>query len=169
MEKYCRYIVWALIWSCSILAGRVAAQVAVPDTSIVQYLERKTTGGTIHIQQPLLLEQRLARENIESDRKNSATISVYRVQLFSDNRIKTAKEEAEAKSVLVRNTYPELEVLVTYTSPFWRVRVGNYHSYEEANTAMRQMKEKFPDMASEMRIVREKINVQVPDYVDYRP
>ncbi len=152
------------LWA--IVAGNATAQVAVADTSIVQYLERNTNGGVVHITQPQELQQRLVRTNVDAARQQSATITVYRVQLFSDNRVKTAKAEAEQRAATVRNACPELDVYVTYTSPFWRLRVGNCRSYEEANKIMHDLKKRFPEMAEDMRIVRDRANVQVLDYIN---
>ena len=41
--------------------GRVQAQVAVSDTSIVQYLERPETGGKVKVVQPAELAKRVSR------------------------------------------------------------------------------------------------------------
>ena len=167
MQKINRHTLLVLfLLSCMTTTLRTVAQTAVADTSIVQYLERRTTGGTVHIVQPQALGQRLARSNDAREQYRSATITVYRIQLFSDNRAKTAKTEAERKAQQVRNAYPELDVYVTYTSPFWRLRVGNCRSYEEANKIMYDLKKDFPEMAGEMRIVRERANVQVSDYIN---
>lgn len=146
--------------------GCCFAQVAASDTSIVQYLERNTTGGSVHITQPKELERRLVRSDVQQDRRQSVMITVYRIQLFSDNRSRTAKSEAERKASKVRNAFPRLDVYVTFTSPFWRLRAGNYRSYEEANKMMQELKREFPEMAGEMRIVRDRANVQVLDYIN---
>ena len=165
MMKIYRYVFIGL-FVCIAATGRCFAQAAVADTSIVQYLERNTTGGSVHITQPKELERRLVRSEGLQDRKQSATITVYRIQLFSDNRSRTAKSEAERKAAMVRNAFPRLDVYVTFTSPFWRLRVGNYRSYEEANKMMYELKNAFPEMSGEMRIVRDRANVQVLDYIN---
>lgn len=166
MEKIYRYTIVLCLFAYVLATDCCFAQVAVADTSIVQYLERNTTGGSVHITQPKELERRLVRSEGLQERRQSAMITVYRIQLFSDNRSRTAKSEAERKASVVKNTFPRLDVYVTYTSPFWRLRVGNYRSYEEANKMMYELKKAFPEMAGEMRIVRDKANVQVLDYIN---
>ena len=43
----------------------------------------------------------------------------------------------------------------------WRLRVGDFRSYEEAGNALIQLKKEFPQMAREMRVVRDKIHIQI--------
>ncbi len=65
------------------------------------------------------------------------------------------------KRDLFNRLFPELETYVTFTSPFWRLRVGDFRSYEEAGNALIQLKKEFPQMAREMRVVRDKIHIQI--------
>ena len=52
---------------------------------------------------------------------------------------------------------PQIPIYVTYLSPFWRLRVGDYRTFEEANAQMQQLKKKFPKYSVEMRIVKDEI------------
>ena len=54
------------------------------------------------------------------------------------------------KRDLFNRLFPELETSVTFTSPFWRLRVGDFRSYEEAGNALIQLKRGFPQMAREI-------------------
>ena len=86
----------------------------------------------------------------------------YRVQVFSSNNQRQSKQEAEEKEKKVNETFPDLKTYKTYDAPFWRVRVGDYHSYEEAHEALRQLKAAFPAFAKEMYIVgNEKIKIRL--------
>ena len=144
--------------------GRVQAQVAVSDTSIVQYLERPETGGKVKVVQPAELAKRVSRAEgvIKYDgNKGYAQSSGFRIQVFSDNNYRTAKNDALYKEGLIKQAFPEMETYVTFTSPFWRLRVGDFRSYEEAGNALRELKREFPQMAREMRVVRDKIHIQI--------
>lgn len=144
--------------------GRVQAQVAVSDTSIVQYLERPETGGKVKVVQPAELAKRVSRAEgvIKYDgNKGYAQSSGFRIQVFSDNNYRTAKNSALYKEGLIKEAFPEMETYVTFTSPFWRLRVGDFRSYEEAGNALRELKREFPQMAREMRVVRDKIHIQI--------
>lgn len=144
--------------------GRAQAQVAVSDTSIVQYLERPETGGKVKVVQPAELAERVSRSEgvIKYDgNKGYAQSSGFRIQVFSDNNYRTAKNSALYKEGLIKQAFPEMETYVTFTSPFWRLRVGDFRSYEEAGNALRELKREFPQMAREMRVVRDKIHIQI--------
>lgn len=144
--------------------SRVQAQVAVSDTSIVQYLERPETGGKVKVVQPAELAKRVSRAEgvIKYDgSKGYAQSSGFRIQVFSDNNYRTAKNNALYKEGLIKQAFPEMETYVTFTSPFWRLRVGDFRSYEEAGNALRELKREFPQMAREMRVVRDKIHIQI--------
>ena len=86
-------------------------------------------------------------------------IDGFRVQIFSSNRQQTAKEEAlslEKKMVDALST----AVYVTYISPFWKVRLGNFRTYEEANAFKVQLITQFPELQGDTYIVRDKIKVR---------
>lgn len=85
----------------------------------------------------------------------------YKIQVFSGNEQRRSKAEAYAKKDQIQNLYPELEINVTFRSPVWRVRVGNYRSYEEAFEAMKDMKEAFPAFGKEMQIVEAVVKLPV--------
>ena len=145
-------------------ASGIEAQIAVSDTSIVQYLERPETGGRVKVEQPAELAKRVSRAEgvIKYDGdKGYAQSSGFRIQVFSDNDYRTAKNNAFYKEGLIRQAFPDLETYVTFTSPFWRLRVGDFRSYEEAGNALMQLKKEFPQMAREMRVVRDKIQIQI--------
>ena len=48
---------------------------------------------------------------------------------------------------------------VTYDAPFWKLRVGDFRSHEEAYHLMRQLMKAFPAFGKEMYIVREEIQI----------
>ena len=125
------------------------------------YLE---TGGKVKVVQPAQLAKRVSRAEgvIKYDgNKGYAQSSGFRIQVFSDNDYRTAKNNALYKEGLIQQAFPELETYVTFTSPFWRLRVGDFRSYEEAGNALIQLKKEFPQMAREMRVVRDKIHIQI--------
>ena len=162
-KAYCLVLcIIAALASCAATAQTVA--VADGDTSIVQYLERHDTGGEVNIVQPAALTLRLSRT--DATQAGQRSLTVYRVQLFSDNRSTTAKAEADRRAARVREIFTDVDVYVTFTSPFWRLRVGNFRSYEDANKILHELKTAFPDMASEMRIVRDRANVEMLDYIN---
>ena len=86
-------------------------------------------------------------------------IDGFRVQIFSSNRQQTAKEEAlvlEKKMTEALST----AVYVTYLAPFWKVRLGNFRTYEEANVFKAQLITQHPELQGDTYIVRDKIQVR---------
>lgn len=164
MQRTYKYLLAVAVSSLySLMLSFAMAQTpTLPDTSIVQYLERSNTGGTVQIEQPDELARRVARVG-ESSEPTSVKVPVYRIQIFSSNG-GNAKAQAEKLAQEVGAEFPDLLTTVSYVAPFWRLRVGEYRTYEEANAMQYLIKNKFPDYERGMLIIRERINVQVRDY-----
>lgn len=97
-----------------------------------------------------------------NDKDLSATteyvkVKGYRIQVFSGNNQSRSKNEALSKKAQIESAFPELEAIVTFQSPFWRLRVGNFTTREEAHVVLTEMKKKFPHFR-EMSIVDAVIN-----------
>ena|SRR5690554_306237 len=85
----------------------------------------------------------------------------YKVQAFSGNNQRTSRDEAYRKQSLINNQFPDLETVVLFESPFWRLRVGNYKSRGEAEEAMRDLKNSFPSFGKEMYVVVDEVKIPV--------
>ncbi len=138
--------------------SRSFVELAVPDTSIVQYLERNV-GGEVHIVQPDGLAQRVARAGGERVLHSSIKTPIYHIQVFSSNNA-NAKEQAEKFDQKVRAAFPDLPTNISYVSPFWRLRVGEYRSYEEAQAMQLLLKAKFPELERGMLVIRDRVNTE---------
>jgi hypothetical protein len=90
---------------------------------------------------------------------NQTTENGFRVQVFSSNVQRTAKNNAFNIEKQIQEVFPEQSIYVNYTSPFWKVRVGDFKTKNEAQTFRNQLIESFPDFKSEIYIVPEKILV----------
>ena len=111
----------------------------------------------VRVHQDSLMEM-LLKEKIYG---KSAQIEIngFRVQIFSSNRQQTAKEEAlvlEKKMTEALST----AVYVAYIAPFWKVRLGNFRTYDEANAFKVQLITQFPELQGDTYIVRDKIQVR---------
>ena len=84
----------------------------------------------------------------------------YRIQIFSGNNQRIAKAEASKKEEELKEVMPDLLTYITFQSPFWKLRVGNYRTSEEAHAALMQLKQKFPSW-KEMFIVSDIIKMPV--------
>lgn len=84
----------------------------------------------------------------------------YRIQVFSDGRNQgTLESRAKARGNLVLSKFPKYKgQIYTYSSaPNWYTRVGNFRTSEEASKALDELRKAFPEISSEMRIVKSKI------------
>lgn len=84
----------------------------------------------------------------------------YRVQVFADNNVRTAKTEARQRERAISQSFPDYGTYVSYASPFWRLRVGDFRSQYEAEKAAAEIKKHFPRYAREVRVVRDRVNIR---------
>ncbi len=89
--------------------------------------------------------------------KKLTTTQGFRVQVFSSNQQKTAKEEAYKVEGQLKEKLPQYDVYVAYFSPFWKVRVGNCFSPTEATTIRDTIKKEFPELSKEIYIVKDQV------------
>lgn len=91
--------------------------------------------------------------------KKSLTVSGFRVQVFSSNIQRTAKNNAFGIEKQILEVFPNQAVYVNYTSPFWKVRVGDFKTKTEAQNFRNQLIESLPALKSEIYVVPEQINI----------
>ncbi len=135
------------------------------DSCIINRVEQS---GVISIICPAALAARLqpvAPASAEEASETEAATTVqanthvgYRVQVFDDNNVNTAKEEAQSRRQMIQSRFPELRTYVQFNSPYWRVKVGDFKTRSEAETTMLAIRQAFPSIASQLRVVRDRIN-----------
>ncbi|MCM1111078.1 MAG: SPOR domain-containing protein [Clostridium sp.] len=134
-----------------ITAGRIHT-VTLPD-SLIRLLspaalpaEAEPTDSdseeTTHLQQP-----------------SQGRMAGFRVQVFSDNNPKTAKNEARSKQRAIASRFPQYRAYVSFNSPYWRLKVGDFRTQQEAQEAAEELKQAFPASGKEIRVVRDRINL----------
>ena len=94
-----------------------------------------------------------------SQRRHAVHRAGYRVKVYSDNNQRQAKAKAQRIAASIGKQFPHYGLYLTYTSPYWRLRVGDFTTQESARSAMSALKAKFPSLAGDMRVVRDKIKV----------
>lgn len=139
--------------------------------NIAPQMEETSVADTVTFEKPYILDD-MPRVRVHQDSLmemllkekiygKSAQIEIngFRVQIFSSNRQQTAKEEAlvlEKKMTEALST----AVYVAYIAPFWKVRLGNFRTYDEANAFKVQLITQFPELQGDTYIVRDKIQVR---------
>jgi len=91
-------------------------------------------------------------------RHEMVEIDGFRVQVYSSNQQQTAKTEALELEVRLKDKVDQT-IYVQYLPPFWKVRVGDFRTYEEAKDYKKQFTQLFPSMVGDTYIVRDKILV----------
>lgn len=85
-------------------------------------------------------------------------IDGYRVQIYSSNQQQVAKSEALDLESKLKDKI-EHTIYVQYLPPFWKVRLGDFRTYDEAKEYKKQFVEAYPAMIGDTYIVRDKIKV----------
>lgn len=117
------------------------------------------TGATVILHHDKRIEEMLLMKK-NNNISVSTTVNGYRVQVFSSNVQRTAKNEAFRIEKSIRELFPEHGVYVNYTSPFWKVRVGDFATLDQAQAFRNELIKVFPQLRSETYPVRDKINIQ---------
>lgn len=84
---------------------------------------------------------------------NYSKVKGFKIQVYSGNNQQRSKREAESKQAQVRGAFPDLEAVVSFHSPVWRLRVGNFLNRADAEEMLTEMKKTFPGFGREMIIV----------------
>lgn len=116
-----------------------------------------TSGAKVKVHQDKRIEDSMA------DRKGGQVVHAgsgpgFRIQVFSSNEQRTAKSEAFAIEKELREYFPTLGIYVSYSSPFWKVRVGDFKSTAEAHELMNEITTAFPKLKNVTYTVKDKIN-----------
>jgi hypothetical protein len=101
-------------------------------------------------------------ESVISERKagtQTVVASGYRVQVFSSNTQRTAKNEAYKIEKEMREIFPEHAVYVNYSAPFWKVRIGDFKTMNEAQELRAEILKLFPSLRSDTYTVRDQVNL----------
>lgn len=142
------------------------------ETEVVTIVDHITSGNSNVINQPEKLLKRLlpvttpVEDEIKDREKEDQTarpvngrMAGYRVQVFSDNNARTAKNEARSKQRVISSRFPNYQTYVMYTSPYWRLKVGDFKTQKEANAAADELRKAFPSYSKEIRVVRDRVNI----------
>ena len=144
---------------CMATAAQTPDTPAAPDS--VDIVRELNNTGHIHITQPDGLQLRQSGEEAAGDNQSASRPrpgTGFRVEVFADNNVRTAKSHATAKRRNLMARLPQYRVYLTFQSPYWRVRVGDFRTRGEAEGAMAEIRRLFPSYSSDLRIVRDRIN-----------
>lgn len=134
--------------------------------NVVEKIEEESEGYiTIDIPESILenILQTQTGKRANSDLKSGINkLAGYRIQVFSDGRNQsTLESRAKARGNMILSKFPKYKgQIYTYSSsPNWYTRIGNFRTASEANSALTELKKAFPNLSSEMRVVKSQIVV----------
>lgn len=112
-----------------------------------------TNNATITIHQSEKIAERMNQRPLSSGEEAKG----YRVQVYSSNSGQAARQKAFNIERHILSKHPKLEVFVSYNAPFWKVRVGNCRTQQEAQQLKSILLEEFPEYKASIYIVRDNI------------
>lgn len=141
----------------TMLAFAVSAQSQkVKHEDIFKDLAKTQPGyGTVKIQQNPKVNLLVNRKIKENETKKYITFSGYRIQVYMDNNQKKSKDEAYAREKKLKDKFPDLTTYISFSSPFWKLRVGDYRTHADALVMAKKLREAFPELGSEILIVKD--------------
>ena len=145
--------------------GILSAQTSQPSNPIEIIMEESNGNITIDIPEPILttILQSTTGKKGNADLKSGINkIAGYRIQVFSDGRNQsTLESRAKARGNMILSRFPKYkgQIYTFSSSPNWYTRIGNFRTSAEANSALSELKKAFPNISSEMRVVKSQIVV----------
>ena len=123
--------------------------------------------GVVRIIQDETIKDRIGKPgklsstvNTNSGSDSYVEISGWRIQVFAGNNQRVSKNEAFHKEADIKSIHSDLGTYVTYTAPFWRLRVGDFQTYQDARSVLLKLRRDFPSYGREMSIVKDKVLIK---------
>lgn len=122
--------------------------------------------GSLVINQDPRLEKLLINDDKTPTKGDSTSMEMpgFRVQIYSNNNPRKAKTEAFDIEKTFKSEYPDVNVYVTYSAPFWKVRVGDFTNYFEALSFARELSKSKSKINGEIFVMEE--DFVKPVYID---
>lgn len=146
MKKFYTYIMCLILGTTS----AVYAQDTMPYPAILQM------ENAVVVQDSAVTQ--LVKDKIAGVTRGISEIQGWRVQIYSSNEPAVAKLQADS----LYESWKEIitdPIYMIYTSPFWKVRIGNFRTQEEAVAYKEQLLTLYPEL-TDTYVVRDKIVVK---------
>lgn len=111
--------------------------------------------GKVEVVKDPLIDSLISRRlELSRDLNSGNTVSSagFRVQIFSG----LERQKAYAEQTRFKSIYPNTTTYISYTQPYYRLRVGDFRTRLEAEKFMNELKKYY----SSMFIFSERINLQ---------
>lgn len=122
----------------------------------LQLSAQDSTGVVVHKDPRIdMLVKKQIDINEETTRDTRRTMSGYRIQVINSND----RNKVFAVKARIYQNYPELKPYLMYQPPFYKLKVGNFKTKEEAEEYRKELAREFP---TGLYIVKDIIEVK-PD------
>lgn len=148
-----------ILLGVSLLSLSVSAQNAKSSgkkayTDVFETLSKKPeNGGTVVVKQDPKMKSLFNQKVSANDGKAFVTFSGYRVQVYMGNLPKQSKVEAMEREKKIKEKYEGVNSYLTFASPFWKLRVGDFRQQTEAMVFAQKILTDFPEMNGEVVVV----------------
>ena len=128
---------------------------AYSQSNILDDLQRANgnTEATVIVYQDSTITDALLRQQPVTTQSNSNLSRGWSVQVFSDNSI-SARDIAFQIENKVKERMPNEYVRAERHAPFWKVRVGQFESAEEAQALKNVLLQEFPEFRGGIYVVK---------------
>ena len=130
--------------------------------TMVDSISRKADGkGSINIYEESGVNKLIGKINTSGAVIKPTTVVKrgFRIQVYSGNQKQTSKDEAYARAQKMKSKYPEYTTYVTFDSPFWKLRVGDFADRRDAEDALDEIKRRSPEYSKDLFIVPDNVKV----------
>ena len=101
---------------------------------------------------------KLLTNKILGAQSEAVLVDGFRVQIYSSNIQKKGKEEAIALEKYLAPLI-SVPVYVTYISPSWKVRVGDFLTFDEAQAYKNELVQQFPQLQASSYVIGDQIRI----------
>lgn len=128
---------------------------AYSQSNILDDLQRAdgNTEATVIVYQDSTITDALLRQQPVTTQSNSNLSRGWSVQVFSDNSI-SARDIAFQIENKVKERMPNEYVRAERHAPFWKVRVGQFESAEDAQALKNVLLQEFPEFKGGIYVVK---------------
>ena len=132
--------------------------VVMPDTTIISDTLITDVMPNVQVYQSAAVEN-LYREKATGKALQMVEVAGYRVQIYSSNHQQLAKQEAMRLEKDMQSKI-DLPIYVSYVPPFWKVRVGDFATYVEAQEFKNNFVLQFPELVGDTYVVRDQVTIK---------